>query len=143
MAANLASQRPPWEASQIPREEFSTILSNRSAAFYEMGDYISALVDAETVIQIRKPWSKGYFRKAKALMKLQSYQEAKETLEIGLSFEPDNQVRPSLRIIRSESHWHYRKWLVCSKPLRATSTPRKRRNSLPHDYLLYSLDRSS
>ncbi|KIP04971.1 hypothetical protein PHLGIDRAFT_36673 [Phlebiopsis gigantea 11061_1 CR5-6] len=91
MAANLASQRPPWEASQIPREEFSTILSNRSAAFYEMGDYISALVDAETVIQIRKPWSKGYFRKAKALMKLQSYQEAKETLEIGLSVEPDNQ----------------------------------------------------
>lgn len=93
MAANIAAQRPPWEASGLLREELSTILSNRSAAYFEMGDYISALVDAETVIQLKKPWSKGYFRKAKALISLQSYQEAKETLEFGLSFEPDNQVR--------------------------------------------------
>ena len=95
MAANLASQRPPWEASQIPREEFSTILSNRSAAYYEMGDYISALVDAETVIQLRKPWSKGYFRKAKALVKMEQYHEAKETIEAGQIYEPESTVRLS------------------------------------------------
>jgi translocation protein SEC72 len=95
MAANIAVQRPPWEASQLMREELSTVLSNRSAAYFEMGDYISALVDAETVIQLKKPWSKGYFRKAKALMQLHSYQEAKETLELGLSFEPENSVRRS------------------------------------------------
>lgn len=95
MAANIAAQRPPWEASGLMREELSTILSNRSAAFFEMGEYIGALVDAETVIQLRKPWSKGYFRKAKALLSLHSYQEAKETLDIGLSFEPDNHVRVS------------------------------------------------
>lgn len=103
MALQLASQRPPWEASGIMREEFSTILSNRSAAYYEATDYINALVDAEAVIQIRKTWSKGYFRKAKALLQLHSYQEAKETLELGLSFEADNQELLSLLAV-AEGH---------------------------------------
>lgn len=92
-ALQLVTQRPPWEASALGREEYSTILSNRSAAYYEAGDWINALVDAEAVIQIRKNWSKGYFRKAKVLLQLHSYQEAKETLELGLSFEAENHVR--------------------------------------------------
>lgn len=46
MAANIAIQRPPWEAHTILREELTTNLSNRSAAFFEGGDYIGALVDA-------------------------------------------------------------------------------------------------
>ena len=91
-ALNLAKQRPMWEASAVTREEFSTILSNRSAAYFEGGDYLSALVDAETVIQIRRPWSKGHFRKAKALMKLEQFQDAKEAIQAGLNYEPDNLV---------------------------------------------------
>lgn len=78
------------------REELSTNLSNRSAAYFEGGEYLSALVDAETVIQLRKPWSKGYFRKAKALLKLEQFEDARETIESGLSFEPDNQVCTNL-----------------------------------------------
>ncbi|KAI0653149.1 hypothetical protein C8Q70DRAFT_928464 [Cubamyces menziesii] len=93
MAASIAAQRPPWEAQQLMREELSMILSNRSAAFFEAGDYISALVDAETVIQLKRPWSKGHFRKARALMKLERYQEAKDAIQLGLSFEPTNPVR--------------------------------------------------
>ena len=93
MAASIAAQRPPWEAQQLMREELSMVLSNRSAAFYEAGDYLSALVDAETVIQLKRPWSKGHFRKARALMKLNSYSEAREAIQLGLSFEPNNQVR--------------------------------------------------
>lgn len=92
MAANIAAQRPPWEASQIMREELSTILSNRSAAYYELGDYVSALTDAETVIQLKRPWSKGHFRKARALMKLEKYQEARDAIQLGLSFEIGNVV---------------------------------------------------
>ena len=92
MAASIAVQRPPWEAQQLMREELSMILSNRSAAFYEAGDYLSALVDAETVIQLKRPWSKGHFRKARALMKLNDYAEAREAIQLGLSFEPNNQV---------------------------------------------------
>ena len=93
MAASIAAQRPPWEAQQLMREELSMVLSNRSAAFYEAGDYLSALVDAETVIQLKRPWSKGHFRKARALMKLNDYAEAREAIQLGLSFEPNNQVR--------------------------------------------------
>ncbi|KAI0917864.1 hypothetical protein AcW1_006883 [Taiwanofungus camphoratus] len=90
MAANIAVQRPSWEAQQLVREELSTVLSNRSAAFLEARDYIGALVDAETVIQLRRPWSKGHFRKARALLKLDRFQEAREAIQLGLSFEPDN-----------------------------------------------------
>jgi translocation protein SEC72 len=89
----MARQRPPWESSQVTRDELSTVLSNRSAAYFEGGDHLSALVDAETVIQIRRPWSKGYFRKAKALIKLEQFHDAKETIETGLIYEPDNTVR--------------------------------------------------
>lgn len=92
MAANIAVQRPSWEAQQLVREELSTVLSNRSAAFLEARDYIGALVDAETVIQLRRPWSKGHFRKARALLKLDRFQEAREAIQLGLSFEPDNKV---------------------------------------------------
>ncbi|KAH9943841.1 hypothetical protein B0H21DRAFT_747817 [Amylocystis lapponica] len=91
MAINIALQRPSWEAQQIMREELSTIMSNRSAALLEAGDYIGALVDAEVVVQLKRPWSKGHFRKARALLKLDRLQEAKEAIELALSFEPDNQ----------------------------------------------------
>ncbi|CAL1715182.1 unnamed protein product [Somion occarium] len=93
MAINVAAQRPPWEASQLMREELSTIISNRSAAYLESGNYVGALVDAEAVITLKRGWSKGHFRKSKALMKLERYHEAKEAIELGLSFEPSNVVR--------------------------------------------------
>ena len=108
MAVNIAVQRPPWEAQQLMREEVSMILSNRSAAFFEAGDYLSALVDAETVIQLKRPWSKGHFRKARALMKLNNYTEAREAIQLGLSFEPNNQVCFVRHIIRFHfSHMYH------------------------------------
>lgn len=93
MAAHIATQRPPWESSQIMREELSTIISNRSAAYFEAGDFIGALIDAETVISLRRNWSKGHFRRAKALIGLQQFEEAQDALRLGLQFEPSNTVR--------------------------------------------------
>jgi translocation protein SEC72 len=90
-AASFAIQRPPWESSQLMREELSTIMSNRSAAFCEAHDFVAALADAETVIQIRRNWSKGHFRKAKALHGLGHIAEACDAVRFGLSFEPNNQ----------------------------------------------------
>jgi translocation protein SEC72 len=90
-AASYAVQRPPWEANQFMREELSAAISNRSAAYHDLGDYISALADAETVISVRRNWSKGHFRKAKALLGLQRPDEAAEAIRLGLSFEPNNQ----------------------------------------------------
>ncbi|KAK1224165.1 hypothetical protein PQX77_012970 [Marasmius sp. AFHP31] len=90
MAASIAVQRPPWESNQFMREELSAIISNRSAAYCESHDYISALADADTVIIIRRNWSKGHFRKAKALMGLNRPTEARDALQVGLAFEPNN-----------------------------------------------------
>ena len=113
MAANLAIQRPPWELHANLREELSTNLSNRSAAYFETGDYISALVDAELVIQIRKQWSKGYFRKAKALVKIDQLYDAKETVQAGLAHEPENVVRHAQIIHIPTSDVLCRKCLSC------------------------------
>jgi len=93
MAASLAVQRPPWEANQFMCEELSTVISNRSAAYFEAHDYISALADAETVIKIRRKWSKGHFRKAKALLGMSRFAEASDAVRLGLAFEPNNTVR--------------------------------------------------
>jgi translocation protein SEC72 len=90
MAASIAVQRPAWESAAILREELSTVVSNRSAALLELGDYLGALVDAETVISIRRQWPKGHFRKAKALVALGHIEEAKDAISLGLQFEPNN-----------------------------------------------------
>lgn len=74
------------------REELSTVLSNRSAAYFENGDLLSALTDAEAVIQLKKPWSKGHFRKAKALIALGYLAQAREAIQYGLQFDPTNLV---------------------------------------------------
>ncbi|KAF9521572.1 hypothetical protein CPB83DRAFT_878467 [Crepidotus variabilis] len=87
-AAQMAVQRPPWEANQFMREELSTVISNRSAAYFDLHDYVSALADAETVISIRRNWGKGHFRKAKALLGLSRLKEAADAVRLGLDFDP-------------------------------------------------------
>ncbi|KAJ6568275.1 hypothetical protein DFH09DRAFT_983121 [Mycena vulgaris] len=89
-AANYAVQRPPWEGNQWMREELSTVVSNRSAAYLESRDYIAALADAEMVIQLRRNWGKGHFRKAKTLVAMDRLQEAADALKLGLAFDPSN-----------------------------------------------------
>jgi len=88
----MAVQRPPWEANQFMREELSTVISNRSAAYFDLRDYVSALADAETVIAIRRNWSKGHFRKAKALLGLNRFREAADAVRLGLDFDPSSNV---------------------------------------------------
>ncbi|KAF8883946.1 hypothetical protein CPB85DRAFT_1338329 [Mucidula mucida] len=96
VAANGAQSRAPWEPNGVLREEVSTILANRSASFAGCQDYISALADAEAVVEMRKNWPKAYLRKAKALRGLVQLEEALDALAIGLSFEPENKVPSEL-----------------------------------------------
>ena len=92
MSAGLAASRNPWEPSALVRDEMAIVICNRSAAFAAAEDYISALVDADVVVQLKRPWSKGHFRKAKALVGLQRYEEAKDAVMLGLQFEPESTV---------------------------------------------------
>jgi tetratricopeptide (TPR) repeat protein len=117
MAANIAIQRPPWEANQHLREELSTVICNRSAAHFESGDFISAIADADTVIRLRRNWSKGHFRKAKALLALDRWQDAKESVRLGLQFEPDNKVCLRWMIVRTR-HAHTKFSAIDRIPLR-------------------------
>ncbi|KAF8328452.1 uncharacterized protein EI90DRAFT_3065405 [Cantharellus anzutake] len=89
-AANLAASRFPWETSNLTREELSIVVCNRSAAYLAAGDPVGALIDADVVVQLKRPWSKGHFRKAKALLALGKLEDARESAFLGLQFEPDS-----------------------------------------------------
>lgn len=75
------------------RDELAIIICNRSAAYLALGDHVAALADADAVIQLKRPWSKGHFRRAKALVALGILDEARESADLGLQFEPDSAVR--------------------------------------------------
>ncbi|SPC63284.1 uncharacterized protein UHOD_06626 [Ustilago sp. UG-2017b] len=90
LAIDVAASRPLWEANQVARDELSLCLANRSAAFASCQDWIGALCDAEAVTKLKKPWTKGHYRKAKALVGLQRCKEARDAFELGLQFDPEN-----------------------------------------------------
>lgn len=92
MAAQIAASRFPWEAAALVRDELAIVICNRSAAYFAAGDLISSLADADAVIQLKRPWSKGHFRRAKALLGLNQLKDAKESAELGLQFEPESKV---------------------------------------------------
>lgn len=92
LAIDVGASRPLWENNQVARDELSVCLANRSAAFAEVGDWIGALCDAEAVVKLKKPWSKAHFRKGKALAGLERYNDARESYNLGLSFDPDSVV---------------------------------------------------
>ncbi|KAL3661338.1 hypothetical protein V7S43_013542 [Phytophthora oleae] len=66
--------------------------SNRSAAYLAMGDARGkALKDAETCIELKPDWWKGYSRKGAAEHALQRFDAARTTYNEGLKLDPDNQ----------------------------------------------------
>ncbi|PKI85493.1 hypothetical protein MVES1_000072 [Malassezia vespertilionis] len=91
MGIAMATTRPLWEASELTSDELTTLLANRSAAFNGAEAYVEALCDADAVVKIRKPWSKGHFRKGQALTGLKRYEEARAAYMLGQQFEPDNE----------------------------------------------------
>ncbi|TIA89931.1 hypothetical protein E3P99_01833 [Wallemia hederae] len=90
VAIELAADRPPWESHVLAREELSLALSNRALCYHNKEEYDKSLVDADAVVEIKRPWSKGHFRKGKALIGLNRLQEARDAILLGLDFEPSN-----------------------------------------------------
>ncbi|GAA6061135.1 hypothetical protein JCM10212_001735 [Sporobolomyces blumeae] len=88
MSADMAAGRPVFEANVYARDELALALCNRSAAYLGAKEYVNALVDAEAVIQLKKPWIKGHFRKGKALQAMARLEEAREAFLLGLQFDP-------------------------------------------------------
>ncbi|EKD01675.1 hypothetical protein A1Q2_04046 [Trichosporon asahii var. asahii CBS 8904] len=88
-SADMALSRPPWELAAISRDETAIALCNRSAAFAAAGAFTNALADADAVIALKRPWTKGHFRRARALAGMGRLEEARQAIVDGLQFEPD------------------------------------------------------
>ncbi|OXM79594.1 translocation protein SEC72 [Cryptococcus neoformans Bt63] len=89
-ATDAALSRPPWEPAALGREEAAITLCNRSASNAFSGNWAAALADAQTVINLKRPWTKGHFRKARALVGLEQYEDAKQAVIDGLQYEPND-----------------------------------------------------
>eukprot|EP01102_Stenamoeba_stenopodia_P015776 TRINITY_DN5429_c0_g1_i1.p1 TRINITY_DN5429_c0_g1~~TRINITY_DN5429_c0_g1_i1.p1 ORF type:complete len:268 (+),score=76.49 TRINITY_DN5429_c0_g1_i1:233-1036(+) len=98
-AYNKAIKLDPTEAA---------FYSNRSAAYMGMGDYNSALKDAEECIKVKSNWAKGYYRKGMALVSLKRLLDSEAAFKEGLQYEPENaeikkkleELEPSLAPLR-------------------------------------------
>ena len=69
--------------------------SNRSAAHAGLGDFASALADAEKTVAYKPDWPKGYSRKGAALYGLRRFNDAVEAYEAGLAIDPASDVLKS------------------------------------------------
>lgn len=77
--------------------------SNRSLAYCSAGDYNAAERDAKECIRLAPNFVKGYYRLANAQMQSGRYEEAAETLEKGLSIDPNNvELKKLVRIIKAK-----------------------------------------
>ena len=65
--------------------------SNRSACYSSLKEYTKALEDANKCIELKPDWVRGYTRKGLAEFYLEDYEEAIETYEEGLGYDPNNQ----------------------------------------------------
>ncbi|ORY94271.1 hypothetical protein BCR41DRAFT_296600, partial [Lobosporangium transversale] len=87
-AINIAFDRPLWEPTGVAREELAVLLCNRSASYIARKEWVNAYVDAQGVIELKRPWSKGHFRLGKALFGMGRIEEGIEALKLGLMFDP-------------------------------------------------------
>jgi translocation protein SEC72 len=101
LALEMALSRPPWEPAALCRDETVILLCNRSAAHFAMENYPESLADAEAVVELKKPWAKGHYRKCKALQAMGRLEEAQKAIELGLMYDPnDNECNIVLREIK-------------------------------------------
>lgn len=119
-SADMALSRPPWELAALSRDETTVALCNRSAAFAAMGQWyvhVDNPADAQARCFCRRrrrrpvetTLGQGTLSvrlyllslvgavadeqsKAKALEGMGRLEEARDAIEEGLQFEPDNQA---------------------------------------------------
>ena len=101
LAIEMALARPPWEFAALCRDETVILLCNRSATKFAMNEFPESLADAEAVVELKKPWAKGHFRKSKALQAMGRLEEAKKAIEMGLMYDPnDNECNLLLKDLK-------------------------------------------
>ncbi len=66
------------------------LYNNRSAAYSAREDFILALKDANSAIELKSDWSKAHFRRGVALEGLKQFQKAREAFETAKSLDPND-----------------------------------------------------
>eukprot|EP00850_Spirogloea_muscicola_P002926 SM000011S19104 [mRNA] locus=s11:872208:876883:+ [translate_table: standard] len=74
----------------VPRSHI--LYSNRSAAYFKLGQFQEAVLDAEWTIEIAPYYEKGYSRLGAALYALSRYQESARAYRRGADLQPGNEV---------------------------------------------------
>jgi tetratricopeptide (TPR) repeat protein len=78
------------KAIRMSPSDSHVYLSNRSAALLKCDRHHLALDDAEECIRLQPAWVKGYFRKIAALLSMEEYQKAYDTILQGLDIAPED-----------------------------------------------------
>ncbi|KAJ1977795.1 hypothetical protein H4R34_003447 [Dimargaris verticillata] len=88
-ALNISRQRPVWDPAALIVEELSVLLCNRAACELEVDAFSAAYYDAEIVTRIKHTWSKGHFRRGRALFGQKKYRAAQQSFELGCALDTE------------------------------------------------------
>ena len=95
LAIRMASDRPPWEASGLVREELSALYGNRAQVMMAQQLWPEGAIDSEISVEMKKVGNvKGWWRRGQCLKEMGRFDEAAEWVRQGLEFEragPDKQ----------------------------------------------------
>ncbi len=88
LGLQMALTRPPWEPSQLVREEVHALYSNRAQAHMHLGAWPEGAVDAEASVEAKRQGNaKAWFRRGRCLVEMGRLEEAREWVARGLEFE--------------------------------------------------------
>lgn len=106
LAIRMASERPPWEASGLVREELSALYGNRAQAGMAVQAWADAAVDAQVSVELKRvPNVKGWWRRGVCLKEMGRLEEALEWVREGLDLEragPDKGNVGELEVLARE-----------------------------------------
>ncbi|TKA28977.1 hypothetical protein B0A50_03389 [Salinomyces thailandicus] len=106
LAMRMASDRPPWEASGLVREELSALYNNRAQSFMAQQMWPEGALDAEVAVEMKRVANiKGWWRRGQCLKEMGRLEEAADWVRQGLDFEragPEKQQVGELEALQRE-----------------------------------------
>ena len=90
-----AAERYSQAIENDPSE--AALYSNRAACYASLEKWEESLQDANTCLELRPDWPKGYFRRALALSKTGHVLEGRSMCDVGLRLDPESKELSDLR----------------------------------------------
>lgn len=88
MGLQMALARPPWERSQVVRDEVSALFANRAQTCMTLRRWAEGGVDAEASVEAKRVGNaKAWWRRGKCLLEMGRLGEAREWVGRGLEVE--------------------------------------------------------